>query len=165
MTTNIYILRLLNNKWYVGKSDDVDFRYQQHLKGYGSTWTKIYKPISIERIISNASPFDEDKITKEYMSKYGIDNVRGGSYCNKDLDEFQTHMLKTEIWSAKDRCARCGRNGHYQQNCYANTDVDGNEFCSEDEEEYTVVCYRCGRIGHISPDCYARTHANGYYIR
>lgn len=36
-----------------------------------------YEPVLLEKVIENASPFDEDKVCKEYMLQYGIDNVRG----------------------------------------------------------------------------------------
>jgi predicted GIY-YIG superfamily endonuclease len=89
MTTNIYILRLEGGRYYVGKGDNVMNRYQQHLNGGGSAWTRKYKPISVVRIIPNSSPFEEDKQVKEYMAKYGIQNVRGGSYVQIDLEESQ----------------------------------------------------------------------------
>ena len=68
MTTNIYILKLENNKYYVGKTDNLEKRKQAHLNGTASSWTKKYKPLSVDKIIQNASPFDEDKYTIEYMS-------------------------------------------------------------------------------------------------
>lgn len=135
MTTNIYILRLTEGKWYIGKSENVIARYQQHLKGNGACWTKKYTPISLEKTIENASHFDEDKVTKEYMAKYGIQNVRGGSYCAFDLDDYQIEALNREIWGAQNKCVRCGRSGHFEKSCYATTDVDGNEFVSDDEDE------------------------------
>ena len=79
-------------------------RYQQHSSGLGSAWTKKYKPVRILDTIENVSPFDEDKITKEYMAKYGIENVRGGSYVEIELSELQTEALKIELWQAKDLC-------------------------------------------------------------
>ncbi len=36
--TNIYILKLENDNYYVGKSNDVLSRYRQHLSGNGSSW-------------------------------------------------------------------------------------------------------------------------------
>ena len=62
--TNIYILRLEDTKYYIGKSDNVMNRYKQHLDGNASAWTKKYKPVLLEKIIENVSPFEEDKITK-----------------------------------------------------------------------------------------------------
>jgi cellular nucleic acid-binding protein len=124
--TNIYVLRLANGKYYVGKSDNVTNRYEQHINGHGSAWTKKYKPISIEKTIENVSSFEEDKVTKEYMSKYGIENVRGGSYVEIELNNFHIETLKMEIWGAKNLCTRCGRSGHFIKNCYAKTDISGN---------------------------------------
>jgi len=77
MTTNIYILKLKQGKYYIGKSDDPHKRFIEHVEGRGAYWTKKYEPLELERIIENASPFDEDKYTKEYMSIHGIENVRG----------------------------------------------------------------------------------------
>ena len=91
-------------RYYIGRSDDVIKRYQQHTSGLGSAWTKKYKPVRILDTIENVSPFDEDKITKEYMAKYGIENVRGGSYVEIELSELQTEALKIELWQAKDLC-------------------------------------------------------------
>ena len=158
VTTNIYVLELRGGRYYIGKSDDPKARLTQHLSGTGSAWTRKYKPIKIVKTIKNASPFAEDQVTKEYMSKYGIEKVRGGSYANIELDDFQVQMLETEIRGATDKCIRCGRSGHFIDNCYARTDVNGNsldeESSSEEEED---KCYRCGRFGHYANNCYART--------
>jgi len=144
--TNIYILRLEGGKYYVGKSEDVKNRYQQHMNGSGSSWTRKYRPISLEKTIENASPFDEYKITKEYMSKYGIDNVRGGSYVEIELSEFQNAALKIEIWAAKDLCTQCGRAGHFVKDCYATTEVSGKKIEFEDSsEEDEWGCEYCDR--------------------
>jgi len=147
--TNIYVLLLEKNKYYIGKSSDVEKRYQEHLKGNGSAWTNKYKPISLEKIIKNASPFDEDKITKEYMSKYGMENVRGGSYVEIELSEFHKDALNMEIRAAKNLCTQCGRAGHFVKDCYANTEVSGKkiefEDSSEDSSEDEWGCEYCNR--------------------
>ena len=133
--TNIYVLRCQGGRFYVGKSSNVAKRYEQHMNGTGSAWTKKYKPVSIENIIENVSPFEEDKKTKEYMAKYGIDKVRGGSYVDIDLSDEHVFLLKREIWAAKDLCTNCGRKGHFNKNCYAKTDIDGDVIEYEDEDE------------------------------
>ena len=87
--TNIYILRLEGGRYYIGKSKDVNKRFQKHLSGRGSAWTKLYRPVSLETTIQNVSALEEDKTTKEYMVKYGIDKVRGGSYVQVQLSDAQ----------------------------------------------------------------------------
>jgi predicted GIY-YIG superfamily endonuclease len=140
---NIYVLRLEGGRYYVGKSEDVMARYSQHLKGNGSAWTRKHKPIALEKTIKNVSPFQEDSITKEYMSKYGIDKVRGGSYVEVELSDFHKDALNMEIWGAKDLCTQCGRKGHWVKDCHATTDVSGNKI--EYEEEYEWECEYCDR--------------------
>ena len=180
MSLSIYILRLQGGKYYIGKTVDVVKRYQEHLSGHGAQWTRKYRPISLERTIPNASPFDEDKYVKEYMAKYGIDKVRGGSYVSEQLDEIQEEALKREIWGAQDKCTRCGHKGHFVKDCYAKIDVDGNEMFSEDEEiifelprpnpklqsksyqntfhtlSKETRCFSCGKTGHYASNCYSR---------
>lgn len=181
MSTNIYVLCLKNGKYYVGKSENPAQRIQEHYNGKGSTWTRKYKPISVVQVIENVSPFDEDKITKQYMAKYGIDNVRGGSYVSETLDDIQYESVTREIWAAKDCCTMCGRKGHYIKDCFARTDIYGNGIEYEDEPQTQSLashkrqsassgggssnsCYRCGRKGHYADSCYARTTTKGYYI-
>ena len=126
MPITIYILKLEQNKYYIGKSKNPELRLQEHKQGLGSAWTRKYKPISILETIENASPFDEDKHVKIYMSKYGIENVRGGTYITEVLTEDQHNALKAEIWGSEDLCNKCGRKSHFYKDCYAHTDRDGN---------------------------------------
>ena len=147
--TNIYVLKLQGNKYYVGKSQDVIGRYQQHINGQGSAWTKKYKPMSLVESRDGVSPFEEDKVVKEYMAKYGIDNVRGGAYVTEELSDFHRDALNMEIWAAKDCCTQCGRKGHWVKDCHSKTDVSGNlieyEESSEDSCEDEWGCETCDR--------------------
>jgi predicted GIY-YIG superfamily endonuclease len=133
--TNIYVLKLQGNKYYVGKSNDVNGRYQQHMGGQGSAWTKKYKPISLVESRNGVSPFEEDKVVKEYMAKYGINNVRGGAYVTEKLDEVQEYALQKELWAASNCCTQCGRKGHFVKKCYAKSDVNGNSLEDSDDED------------------------------
>ena len=116
MATNIYILRLEQGKYYIGKSEDPQKRFTQHLEGNGSMWTKKYKPLELVQVINSASNFDEDKCVKEYMNRYGISNVRGGSYSSEILTADQIRLCQMEIRGANDRCFRCGGN-HFVKDC------------------------------------------------
>ena len=121
----IYIIKLEKSKYYIGKTRNIEKRWEEHLTGNGSGWTKKYKPTSLITTIKSTSQFDEDKYVKEYMAKYGIDNVRGGTYSNIVLDANSIAVLEKEIWHSKNLCTRCGRDTHYIKECYAKTDVDG----------------------------------------
>ena len=97
MTTNIYVLKLNAGRYYVGKTSDVKKRYTEHVEGSASAWTRKYKPICIEKIINTDYIFQEDKTTKEYMSRYGVNMVRGESYIEIEFSEFQEQFLNHEI--------------------------------------------------------------------
>ena len=169
MHTNIYILKLENNKYYVGKSNDLETRMTSHKNGTASMWTKKYKPISVEQIIPNACSYDENKYTIEYMDKYGIDNVRGGLYVTEALDNTQRNDIKKQIWGANDCCTQCGRKGHFVKNCKETHDVSGQDILKTEPDIFKTVldifkeeykdkkfiktCFDCGKMGHYTDKC------------
>ncbi len=94
----VYILRLEQDKYYVGSTDHLNSRLFQHYNNKGSNWTKKYKPIKIVGIkIGNRET--ETKVTLAMMKKHGIENVRGGGYCKCDLcitDELREKVRVTK---------------------------------------------------------------------
>lgn len=150
-TTNVYILRLSNGKYYIGKTGNIAKRFQEHVDGIGSVWTRKYKPMEIEKTIENASPFEEDKQVKEYMRLHGIDNVRGGSYVTLTLTDEQHQEIQRQIRMASGLCIRCGHNNHFVTDCRVKTDVHGNSLrrvelkVDSDDYEYVWECDYCDR--------------------
>jgi predicted GIY-YIG superfamily endonuclease len=116
--TNVYVLQLEENKYYVGRTINVEKRFQEHKSGC-SAWTRRYPPLEIIKEFKNVSNFEEDMITKQYMYKYGINNVRGGSYVRLSLTKAQVSLLTQEIRFACNLCAFCGRNDHFIKDCKA----------------------------------------------
>lgn len=134
----IYALQLESNKFYIGKTsrnEGVDIRFQEHKSGQGSEWTKLYKPVSIIQSYEHDSTFEEDVLTKKYMIKYGIENVRGGSYTKIELDEWQIKTLEHEFKSVSDCCYKCGKKGHFATDCHKFEKMNKylEKFKSEDE--------------------------------
>lgn len=134
--TNIYILELENNKYYVGKTNNISFRINDHINNNGSFWTKKYKPKKLLEVIENCDNFDEDKYTLKYMEKYGINNVRGGSFCQIKLSESNLITLNNILYSVNDKCYICGSKNHFAVNCKKNQNkkdkisvIDPNEPC------------------------------------
>ena len=77
----VYVLKLENENWYVGITYNLNLRMAQHWSGNGAKWTKLHKPISIEKVIYPASTEIENQTTLELMEQYGKEKVRGGNYC------------------------------------------------------------------------------------
>lgn len=157
----IYVLQLEKDKLYIGRTDrDPEIRFKEHVAGRGSAWTKKYPPIKILETKLSDSIFDEDKIAKEYMVMYGIDNVRGGSFTMVTLPTEQKETIKRDIWSAQGRCTRCGRDTHFIMRCRSKTTIDGDFLVEE-----VKVCTRCNRDGHSEAKCYATTTKDGACIK
>jgi len=113
----IYVLKCLQSKYYVGKTTHFARRYDQHLSGEGSAWTKKYRPIDIAEVVSNADKYDEDKYVWKYMEKHGIENVRGGSYSQVVLPPELIKCAQRHIGAADDLCFNCNQSGHFIQDC------------------------------------------------
>ena len=79
----IYILRLQNEKYYVGITYNLNMRLAQHYSGTGARFTKENPPISIYKVINSN---DELKYTLLMMNKFGYQNVRGSYWCKSQLN-------------------------------------------------------------------------------
>lgn len=153
----IYILKLENEKYYVGKTLNPIFRIKDHFEQterQSSAWTKMYKPTAIEKIIPNCDSFDEDKITKIYMKKYGISNVRGGSYVKITLEKEVITLLQKEIDTAENNCFNCGKKGHYIAEC---PDLKPTELWHSDKSETgSIIENTSPIIVFCEPWCFCR---------
>ena len=131
----IYTIKLKQGKYYIGKTTNPKFRLNTHFNYNGSAWTKQYKPIEIIELISNCDDYDEDKITLKYMEKYGIDNVRGGSFVQITLNAELKNTIKRMITSTNNKCFICKKPGHFANSCKHKQNKT-QQFSSNFEEEY-----------------------------
>ena len=140
----IYILKCKEKKWYVGKTSKYGAtkRILQHFANIGgSNWTRRYKPIKVDDVKKNQTSRDEDKWTKVYMDRYGVENVRGGAYCKLELNRDQIRALEIESAGSNDLCYYCKKKGHFMAQCKEKYEEE------EEEEEYEYFCEMCGDCG------------------
>ena len=156
----IYVLQLKENKWYIGKTETSKFRIDTHFDSAGSEFTKKYPPQEIYQIIPECDKYDEDKYVKKYMDKYGIDNVRGGTYCRLELTSNEKNVIQKELWGANDLCFLCGGD-HFVKDCPNNKEVEELEEEQQDEKLKWIEYYEDtlsnidenSRNSHIIKDC------------
>lgn len=174
----LYVLQLEDGKYYVGKTTDIKRRVEEHNKGKGSEWTRLHKPVKVLETRKVKDEHDENNTTKDLMKKYGVDNVRGGSYSQVSLPSAYSKTIQSEIRGNTNACFKCGGKGHYAKDCDEEEEEEESESEEEgedtwdysqssEEKEVKVVsntCYRCGREGHYANKCYAYTDDDGNYL-
>lgn len=135
----LYVLQLVSNKWYVGTtSQTVEECFEQHQRGDGAEWTKLYKPKRIVEMNELREPWafvsgkQMEKLS-EMMLIHGVNNVRGGPFAYvRDFTEADVEHLSSMIGYSLDmnykdlregiaasircgnspylKCAKCGEN-------------------------------------------------------
>jgi cellular nucleic acid-binding protein len=185
----LYVLQLVGGKYYVGKTKNVADRYKQHISGDGAAWTRKHAPTKLIETRGLKDEHDETNVTKDFMKKYGVDNVRGGAYVSIEIDEATKSVLEREFRGDNDKCFKCGLGGHFANRCPITIreetepeEVWGCEYCDKEftsmtraisherrctskpqprPAKKTGACYRCGRNSHHASTCYAKTHIDG----
>jgi hypothetical protein len=115
----VILLKLKFNCYYVGfyqKSKISEINYINTL--FYIPWfnSKAKKYVVVERI-NYCSIFDVNKYVIIAMSKYGINNVRGGNITTNIIYyELYDYLLKC-IQTIKDKCYYCDSIEHFSKNC------------------------------------------------
>jgi predicted GIY-YIG superfamily endonuclease len=146
----IYVLKLQKGKYYVGRTNNVMRRLEEHKshQSKAAEWTKMYNVIDVVDVKVIASEGDEITTTYNYMHNYGIDNVRGGDEVKVYLTYEEKAKIKRSIWLMKGWCIKCGRDGHMGPACTRLEDVYGDvikpqEVIKEVTKEVTKEVFTC----------------------
>lgn len=122
-----YVVELDGGYYYISS------RSFDYLKsGSGNAWTKLHPPKSlIKTITTYDEEFDEDEIVIDYMNKYGINKVRGGTYNSVELSEYQKRILSSKVVSKEEV-------NHYKPITNKTNSVLG---FNSNEDDFTSVKY------------------------
>ena len=173
----IYVLKCDHSNYYVGKTSNVYRRFGEHLDGIGSAWTSLHEPKEIVEVTDKSGDYDELKKTLEYMSKYGVDRVRGALWSNVELTEDQRTTIRKMI--NQDGCFRCGRKDHFARDCQQPNSSQTRPqpvpplqreqavrppqaHAQKRKREISLMqCHRCGWGSHNAAACYATFDRDG----
>ena len=103
--TNVYVLRLMSGRKYVGISDDPIKAFVAHKEGGISAWTDRYRPERLMQVQQKVSPDSLDTYVIRCMIQYGFENVRGGSWSTVRLSEGEQREIRRRI--AEERRGDC----------------------------------------------------------
>lgn len=102
MSLSIYVASLEQNRFFIHHSYSTQFPLQVLVEfEIIYDFPKLYKPVKILEMIPEENNFHLDSVVKQYMLKYGIENVRGGSYVDPILSSGLIDALQLELDNAK----------------------------------------------------------------
>jgi predicted GIY-YIG superfamily endonuclease len=149
----IYVLKLIEDRYYIGRSQNVIQRIEDHFAGNGSIYTKKYKPLSVIEIVEEKTIDDEKNKTIEYIKKYSWEKVRGYVWCRVDYkNPINIENNKEDIVSCDDVDENIKR-----LYCYDNKDII--EIGLELNITPGSVAYRLKKMNVIT----SKKQAKGYY--
>ena len=93
----IYVLQLVDNRYYVGRTGNILRRIEEHFTGVGSVYTIKYTPIKVIEVTEELSNQDERNKTLEIMSKYGWEKVRGACWCSLKICKPKENYKRKKI--------------------------------------------------------------------
>jgi predicted GIY-YIG superfamily endonuclease len=161
----IYILECQQNKYFIGKTYNIQIEYNEHLDGTFCNLTNEFKPLSIHCILDINTNININIVIAKYILKYGKENIYfiDEPYINKkDIKN---------ILKSKDKSCICNKSDHWINKCNLNTkDEYWGKIISKVFNNISSnlkdngICERCGRHGHEMIDCFAKKHIDGNNI-
>ncbi|MFX1366942.1 MAG: hypothetical protein ACFFCE_19860 [Promethearchaeota archaeon] len=95
----IYVLKLENNKWWIGKSKYFLKQIESIKKGKTNKWIRENPVVSVKELIEDG---DIVRITLDYMEEYGWENVQGSCWYDGQLDKYIPNKIKRYISEQKN---------------------------------------------------------------
>jgi hypothetical protein len=118
---SIYVLELEGGFIYVGKSNNVEHRINQHMNKRGAVFTRMHPPtgkiLCREGSLEGDGDGPERDETLRQMHKHGPRKVRGWKYCNRTVSSTELKDIESNIREMLDLCRICGGGAHFAAQC------------------------------------------------
>ena len=95
--TDVYVLKLANGNYYVGKTDRGEKRLKEHVAGRGAEWTKLHKPKEIHAYYRNYGDSGERKVFNQMVKKYGAKKVRGAHFTKSKASPAELKKINERV--------------------------------------------------------------------
>ena len=95
--TDVYVLKLANGNYYVGKTDRGEKRLKEHVAGRGAEWTKLHKPKEIHAYYRNYGDSGEKKVFNQMVKKYGAKKVRGAHFTKRKASPAELKKMNERV--------------------------------------------------------------------
>jgi predicted GIY-YIG superfamily endonuclease len=144
-TPGVYVLRLRDDKYYVGQSDNKRRRIGEHreCRGEGTEFTKKHavveeiKPLTetmtdlnlweLKETLTRMKVQQEQHLKRkhelnslqEHHQEHGIHSVRGSRWCQLVLQQNHIEDIKNYMETILNLCYRCLSDSHYANECIA----------------------------------------------
>lgn len=102
--------------YYVGTTGNFNERYIAHKEKEGPEFTKKFTSIECVHV-RLGGPDVETQVTLEYMSKKGIENVRGGPWPSDILTDGNRKEIMKMLCAHENACFKCGSLKHFTSSC------------------------------------------------
>lgn len=98
----IYVIKLADEHYFLMRNNvpnitDTQLLFEAEIR---YEYPKIHLPVYVYSHYKEESSTDLDRYVKQYMFSYGIENVRGGSYMEPILPDYQKKALMNEMDTA-----------------------------------------------------------------
>jgi len=138
----VYVLKLVEERYYVGRTGNILRRIKEHFTEEGALYTKKYKPLKVIEVEEEKSREDERMKTITTMENYGWEKVRGSCWCSLEIK-------KPNIEKNKKRSKK-NKQKEIKTKSYENDEKIRFLYCVENENIIKI-----GEILNISPSLVA----------
>jgi hypothetical protein len=99
----IYVLKLVEDRYYVGRTSNILRRIKEHFTKKGALYTKTFKPLKVIEVKHEETNDDEMKMTFIYVEKYGWEKVRGSYWCSLEIKKYPKLNLYEKEKTQKEK--------------------------------------------------------------